>query len=57
LLARAKQPLAAQVTEAVSSVEVPDTSVALLIVDGKFTKLLEPGLHAFWKFQTELARR
>jgi len=61
LLARAKQPLAAQVAEAVSSVEVPDTSVALLIVDGKFTKLLEPGLHAFWKFQrtvrTELVER
>lgn len=51
LLARAKQPLLAQVNEAISSVEVSDTSVALLIVDGKFTKLLEPGLHAFWKFQ------
>ncbi|HEY5755726.1 MAG TPA: slipin family protein [Steroidobacter sp.] len=51
LLARAKQPLLAQVNEAISSVEVPDTSVALLIVDGKFTRLLEPGLHAFWKFQ------
>lgn len=51
LLARAKQPLLAQVNEAISSAEVPDTSVALLIVDGKFTRLLEPGLHAFWKFQ------
>ena len=51
LLARAKQPLLAQVTEAVSSVEVPDTSVALLIVDGTSVKLLEPGLHVFWKFQ------
>jgi regulator of protease activity HflC (stomatin/prohibitin superfamily) len=51
LLGRAKQPLAAQASEAVSTVEVPDTSVALLIVDGKFTKLLEPGLHVFWKFQ------
>ena len=51
LLARAKQPLLSQATEAVSSVEVPDTSVALLIVDGKFVKLLEPGLHVFWKFQ------
>lgn len=61
LLARAKQPLLAQAHEAVSTVEVPDTSVALLIVDGKFTKLLEPGLHAFWKFQrsvkTELIDR
>jgi regulator of protease activity HflC (stomatin/prohibitin superfamily) len=51
LLARAKQPLSSQATEAVSSAEVPDTSVALLIVDGRFTKLLEPGLHVFWKFQ------
>ena len=51
LLVRAKQPLASQTQEAVTSVEVPDTSVALLIVDGEFTKLLEPGLHVFWKFQ------
>lgn len=51
LLARARQPLLAQANEAISSVEVPDTSVALLVVDGKFTRLLEPGLHAFWKFQ------
>jgi hypothetical protein len=33
---------------------VADTSVALLIVDGKFVKLLEPGLHVFWKFQRVL---
>jgi len=51
LLGRAKQPLLTQANDAVSSVEVPDTSVALLIVDGKFTKLLDPGLHVFWKFQ------
>jgi regulator of protease activity HflC (stomatin/prohibitin superfamily) len=51
LLARAKQPLLAQATDAVTSVEVPDTSVALLIVDGTFVKLLDPGLHVFWKFQ------
>jgi len=54
LLARAKQPLASQVQEAVTSVEVPDTSIALLIVDGEFTKVLEPGLHVFWKFQRTL---
>jgi regulator of protease activity HflC (stomatin/prohibitin superfamily) len=61
LLARAKQPLQSQASDAVSTVEVPDTSVALLIVDGKFVKLLEPGLHVFWKFQrtvkTELVER
>jgi regulator of protease activity HflC (stomatin/prohibitin superfamily) len=61
LLTRAKQPLAAQAAEAVAAIEVPDTSVALLIVDGKLTRQLEPGLHAFWKFQrsirTELVDR
>jgi regulator of protease activity HflC (stomatin/prohibitin superfamily) len=61
LLARAKQPLLSQAAEAVSAVEVPDTSVALLIVDGEFTKLLQPGLHVFWKFhrtvKTELVDR
>jgi len=61
LLARAKQPLASQVSDAVTVVEVADTSVALLIVDGKLTKLLEPGLHVFWKVQrtikTELVDR
>ncbi len=51
LLGRAKQPLLAQASEAVASAEVADTSVALLIVDGKFVKLLDPGLHVFWKFQ------
>jgi regulator of protease activity HflC (stomatin/prohibitin superfamily) len=61
ILVRAKQPLAAQVTEAVSAVEVPDTAVGLLIVDGEFMRVLEPGLHAFWKFhralKTELVDR
>jgi regulator of protease activity HflC (stomatin/prohibitin superfamily) len=61
LLARAAQPLAAQAAEAVSSVEVPDTHVGLLLVDGKLADLLEPGLHVFWKFQrsirTELVDR
>ncbi len=51
LLARAKQPLLTQAAEAISSVEVPDTAIALLIVDGQFVKLVEPGLHVFWKFQ------
>jgi regulator of protease activity HflC (stomatin/prohibitin superfamily) len=54
LLARAKQPLATQAADAVSTIEVADTAVALLIVDGKFTKVLEPGLHVFWKFQRTL---
>ncbi len=54
VLVRAKQPLAAQVAEAVSAVEVPDTAVALLIVDGELMKVLQPGLHAFWKYQRAL---
>lgn len=54
LMARAKQPLAGALADAVTTVEVPDTSVALLIVDGAFTKLLGPGLHVFWKYQRVL---
>ncbi len=54
LLARAKQPLASQVADAITTIEVADTAVALLIVDGKFTRLLEPGVHVFWKFQRTL---
>lgn len=54
LLARAKAPLASQVADAVTSVEVPDTAIGLLIVDGEFTKTLTPGLHVFWKFQRTL---
>ena len=54
LLVRAKQPLASPVAETVVAVEVPDTAVSLLIVDGEFTRVLSPGLHAFWKFQRVL---
>ena len=36
------------------AVEVPDTSMGLLIVDGEFARVLEPGLHAFWKYQRAL---
>jgi regulator of protease activity HflC (stomatin/prohibitin superfamily) len=54
LLVRAKQPLAAQVAEAVSAVEVPEAAVGLLIEDGELNRVLEPGLHAFWKFQRAL---
>lgn len=54
VLVRAKQPLAAQVADAVSAAEVPDTAVGLLIVDGKLTKVLEPGLHAYWKYHRVL---
>jgi len=41
----------ASIADAVSTVEVPDTAVGLLIVDGALTKVLTPGLHVFWKFQ------
>ena len=54
VLVRAKQPLAAQVADAVSASEVPDTAVGLLSVDGELVKVLEPGLHAFWKYQRAL---
>ena len=38
-------------TAAIGSVEVPDTSVGLLIADGELREVLKPGLTAFWKFQ------
>ena len=50
-LVRAKQPLAAVAAEAVSAAEVPDTTIGLLIVDGELAGVLQPGLHAFWKYQ------
>ena len=51
---RAKQPLATMVADAVSMTEVPDTAIGLLIVDGELARVLEPGLHAFWKYQRAL---
>jgi regulator of protease activity HflC (stomatin/prohibitin superfamily) len=54
VLVRAKQPLATQVADAVTTTEVPDTSIGLLIVDGELGKVLEPGMHAFWKYQRAL---
>lgn len=54
VLVRAKQPLAAAVAEAVTASEVPDTAIGLLIVDGELMQVLQPGLHAFWKYQRAL---
>jgi regulator of protease activity HflC (stomatin/prohibitin superfamily) len=54
LLVRATGRLAKDVTESVSLVEVPDTAIGLLIVDGEFVRVVAPGLHAFWKFQRTL---
>jgi regulator of protease activity HflC (stomatin/prohibitin superfamily) len=42
------------VSDAVTSVEVPDTSVGLLIVDGELREVLKPGLSAYWKYQRNL---
>ena len=44
----------AGVSEAISAVEVPDTSVGLLIVDGELRGVLKPGLSAYWKYQRNL---
>lgn len=38
----------------VLALQVPQHHVALFFVDGKAQSLLEPGLHAFWKFNREL---
>lgn len=40
--------------EGVFPVVVPQYHVAVLYVDGKIEKVLEAGLHAFWKFKREL---
>ena len=52
VLTRAKGVAGA--SDAISTVEVPDTSVGLLIVDGELREVLEPGLPAFWKYQRVL---
>lgn len=39
----------------VLQVQVPDRGVALLAIDGKVTRLLEAGSHAFWKFGRNIA--
>ena len=44
----------AGVADAVSTVEVPDTAVGLLIVDGELRGVLKPGLSAYWKYQRSL---
>lgn len=41
--------------EGVYTVQVPAYHVAVLYVDGKFNKLLDAGMHAFWQFTRSLA--
>jgi regulator of protease activity HflC (stomatin/prohibitin superfamily) len=53
-LAGAGGALAAQAAEAVTTAEVPDTAFGLLVVNGEFVRVLEPGQHAFWKVQRTL---
>jgi regulator of protease activity HflC (stomatin/prohibitin superfamily) len=52
VLARAKG--VAGVSDAISTVEIPDTSVGLLTVDGELREVLKPGFSAFWKYQRNL---
>src|SRR5688572_25825773 len=52
VLTRAKGVAGA--SDAISTVEVPDTSVGLLIVDGELRAVLKPGLSAYWKYQRVL---
>jgi regulator of protease activity HflC (stomatin/prohibitin superfamily) len=40
--------------EAVTMIEVPDTAMGLLVVDGELREVLKPGLTACWKFQRNL---
>jgi regulator of protease activity HflC (stomatin/prohibitin superfamily) len=41
-------------SEAIYPVIVPQFHVGVLHVDGKVEKLLEPGMHAFWKFRRDV---
>jgi regulator of protease activity HflC (stomatin/prohibitin superfamily) len=52
VLVRAKG--VAGVSDSISTVEIPDTSVGLLTVDGELREVLKPGLSAFWKYQRNL---
>ncbi len=38
-------------SEVIGTVEIPDTSVGLLLVDGELREVLKPGLTAYWKYQ------
>jgi regulator of protease activity HflC (stomatin/prohibitin superfamily) len=49
LFARARGALAAAVLETAVLVEVPDPSIGLLIVDGRYLGTVPPGLHGYWK--------
>mgnify|MGYP001033596061 CR=1 FL=1 len=48
------EPAAAELVESVYEEEVADGHVGLLIVDGRLTETLAPGLHAFWNFARNL---
>jgi regulator of protease activity HflC (stomatin/prohibitin superfamily) len=41
-------------SDMINTVEVPDTSVGLLIVEGELREVLKPGLSAYWKYQRNL---
>lgn len=44
----------AKLVETISFDEVPDGEVGLLFVNGRLDRVLEPGPHAFWKFNRTL---
>jgi len=41
-------------SDMINTVEVPDTSVGLLIAEGELREVLKPGLSAYWKYQRNL---
>ena len=41
-------------SDMINTVEVPDTSVGLLIAEGELREVLKPGLSACWKYQRNL---
>jgi regulator of protease activity HflC (stomatin/prohibitin superfamily) len=52
--ARAGKPVAGAGAESVFPVPVPEYCVGLLYVDGKLDRVLEPGLHVYFRFNREL---
>jgi len=45
---------AAGLANVVGMIEVPDTAVGLLIVDGELREVLKPGVTAYWKYHRNL---
>ena len=55
VLSHARVARMANVSGYIHPTEVADKHLGLLFVDGEFVKTLQPGLHAFWKFNRNIS--